>query len=107
VLHIVERQDWMNIPDKIKIGGFIYDVIVEAREEQHGVFDLGTCYPAKLKIWLEKNASHQLHEQTLLHEVIEAINKHNDLQLSHQTISTLGECLYQVLKDNGLMEKDK
>ena len=41
-------------------------------------------------------------EESLLHEVLEAINIHCELGLEHNVIQTLAFQLHQVLKDNNL-----
>ena len=38
--------------------------------------------------------------ETSIHEIIEAINALNDLEMNHTQISTLSNCLTQVLTDN-------
>ena len=43
-------------------------------------------------------------EESLFHEIIEALNYHLDLSLEHHKITQLGEGMYQVLKDNGLLK---
>jgi hypothetical protein len=91
-----------NIPDQIKICAYTYQVIKENRYEEHGVVSAGTHDAFLTKIWIDNTANKQVQEESLVHEFIEAINKLNDFQLNHQTISTLAENLYQILADNKL-----
>ena len=93
----------MKIPTKLKIGGHLCDIIYDDTYKEHGDTHAGTTIPAYTKIFISTIASKSVQEETLIHEIIEFINNGNDLQLSHQSISTLGECLYQVLKDNKLI----
>ncbi len=39
---------------------------------------------------------------TIIHEILEALNIYSELELKHNTISSLEVGLYQVLKDNGV-----
>jgi hypothetical protein len=94
----------MNIPSQIKIGGVLYSIVIESRSMDHGIHDAGACYPANAKIWLESSLDKQVAEQTLVHEILEAIDSHNDLGLSHQTISTIADNLYQILKNNNFLQ---
>lgn len=43
-------------------------------------------------------------EECLFHEIVEALNYHLELRLEHNKITQLGEGMYQVLKDNGLLK---
>ena len=92
----------MNIPKTLKIGGINYQVIVE-NPRMHGCDGIGSNNDGTAIITISNTINHQVQESTLLHEMIEAINGTNDLQLSHQTISTLETSLYQVLMDNRLL----
>jgi len=92
----------MKIPKTLKIGGINYQVIVE-NPHMHGCNGVGSNNDGTAIITISNTINHQVQESTLLHEMIEAINGTNDLQLSHQTISTLETSLYQVLMDNRLL----
>lgn len=87
----------MKIPNQIKIGGQLYKV-----KETEGMIDSGNT-DTKMNIILIKKEMIDIQKQsTLLHEILEAINENNDLQLPHQSIQTLENCLYEVLTDNKL-----
>ena len=94
----------MKIPKTIKIGGFNYQVILKDRYKEDGSTDLGTHSVHQLKIWIDREMVQQQQEETLLHEIIEAINDHNDLKLEHNQISGISNNIYQVLKDNQLIK---
>lgn len=90
----------MNIPDKIKIGGF--DVEVKLKEDivvdrRHG----GEYSPRELTIYLDP-ALKKRHGEILLHEIIEALCDAYDVDIEHHYIMALGRGLYQVLKDNDI-----
>ena len=94
----------MKIPKKIKIGGHIFDIHIEDRSK-NGVDDkLGSCNAAQNTIWLDTSQSQTQLESTLLHEIIEAIDWQQQLELDHKTISQLENALYQVLRDNDLLK---
>ena len=46
----------------------------------------------------------QNQETTLIHEIIEAINYLFELNLEHNKIQTLEAALYQILKDNKMID---
>lgn len=93
------------IPEKLKIGGLIYEVLlVEDRNFEHAKTNTGSCNSAYQKIWLEygKRKIDGLKDD-LLHEIVEAIIRHADIEINHQTITTLASMLNQVLRDNRLI----
>lgn len=84
--------------DNVKIGGVRYTV-----REVDQLFEsnrMGECHPTRSEILIRASMSHDQKRETLVHEVIEAINSDCDLDLSHSVISTLSHCLHQVLADN-------
>ena len=93
------------IPKTLKIGGLSFDVVVEPhRRRDHGVDSSASENCTYQKIWLDSEPQKpDGMMDDLIHEVIEVINCLYDLDLSHQTITTLGEALHQVLRDNRLV----
>ena len=87
------------IPQKLKVLGLDYEVKLIEGDEAHyfGTHDGNTQI-----IRLNANKHKDQVASTLLHEIIEAINMHLDLGLSHPQISALEIGLYQVLKENRL-----
>jgi len=97
----------MKIPKKLKIGGYIWDVIYPyefaERTDRFGFTDV-----IRKKIYLREvdDGGKKMPEayifETLLHEIIHAIdyiyNSTGDLK--EETVIGLGRGLYQVLKDN-------
>ena len=94
----------MKIPKKIKIGGFDYDIILDNLLRKAGNEYPGTHSQWEQKIFISNDQHQQQQEESLIHEIIEAINRGNDLKMEHPTISTLSYALYQVLKDNNLLK---
>ena len=88
------------IPHSIKIGGHHYEIKLENRRKEHGIYQVGSCSPNYQKIWIDNNQHEEGQVVSLIHEIIEAINTDHDLNLPHQTISTLSECLFQILNDS-------
>jgi len=95
----------IGIPEKLKIGGLIYDVIpIEDRNREHGMNNTGSCNVGFQKIWIEYgNRKIEGVKDDLLHEILEAIVCQCNIDMSHQTLTTLGTMLLQVLKDNRLV----
>ena len=91
----------MEIPESIKIAGLDWKVVLD---EHMGAEDkcFGQMRPVRQEIAIIAHAAEQRQEETLLHEIIEAIKDHCCLELDHQTLSTLSAQLHQVLKDNRL-----
>lgn len=54
------------------------------------------------KITIDKSLPDDKKEETLLYEIIEALNGYYSLNLEHGTISVLGFGLHQVLRENKL-----
>ena len=89
------------LPKAIKIGGMVYQVKIDqtlaiTREK------LGEYVPFYQEIVIASGAPEDQQNETLLHEIIEAVNNHCELRLEHHQIQTLSFQLHQVLKDNGL-----
>ena len=96
----------MKIPKSLKIGGFNYKVIYRKRYKNDGVSVFGNQCSSTHQIWIESDIPVQRQEEVLLHEIIESIDTDNELKLEHTQISALSNCLYQALKDNGLLKGD-
>lgn len=94
----------MEIPNKLKIGGFDYEVIFRDRNQNDGI-DIAASHSAwTQKIFLDFTYHKQQQEAAFLHEILEALNKHGEWDLEHCTITALANNFYQVLKDNDLLK---
>jgi hypothetical protein len=89
----------MNIPEKIKIGGIIYNCNMSNTLTRDSAV-LGTSCGNACEIVIDSTTQKQNQETTLLHEIIEQINFRYELKLEHNQITTLESALYQVIKDN-------
>lgn len=92
----------MQVPNKLKIGGIIYDIEVVGEDllpEQ-----AGNIAVVKKRIQI-LDASDDFMFVTLLHEIFHAIN----MEMPEERIEFLAQAFYQVLVDNPqlLMEKPK
>ncbi|MFP4017190.1 MAG: hypothetical protein ACLFUI_09175 [Halanaerobiales bacterium] len=89
------------MPKELKLGGFNWKI----EEVEHLMIErnnIGEMEPRTHVIRLDKAASEQQKEETLLHEIIEAINYMYCMDLDHHQIELLGVTLHQALKDNKL-----
>ena len=94
----------MIIPDKIKIYGRTFEIIKSDRNKNDGVNNSGSVNTFFQTIWIDNTAHIEVQESTLIHEILEAIDKDNDLGLSHTQLCVLENGLYQTLKDNDLLK---
>lgn len=94
----------MNIPDKVKIGGIIYDVekvpttLILNNQACGGIIDTENC-----KITLNDTLGNGAIEQTFLHEIIHGIcrdRKLENLFSDEETTDSLSRGLHAFIKDN-------
>lgn len=91
----------MKIPEKIKLGGFNITV----KKERHLIIErneLGNYRPRIQQITIDEDNTDQQQEETLIHEILEAITCHYDVDIEHHKLSVIATVLHQVLKDNDL-----
>jgi len=88
------------IPDKIKIGGIVYDVkFVDCVDvADHNIF--GTISHPRQEILIKNQAQPDYTNQIFLHELVHGIFQHCGLEQDESVIDRIAFCLYQVLKDN-------
>lgn len=86
----------IRLPKQVKIAGVTYKIIRETMADQGNImFSRGV-------IKLNDDLCQDKAEETLCHEIIEAINEANELKLPHPKIQMIGSMLHQILKDNDL-----
>lgn len=93
----------MKIPEKVRIGGVVYDVQYEDRLNDGTSLAYGHIDYDKALIRLAPNLQSQQGEcQTLLHEIMHGIAKHFELKIENdeKTIDVLARGLYMVISDN-------
>lgn len=83
----------------MKILGADFDVVYMTERE---CSDSGDCHPRYQVIRLQKDAHDDFIMDTLIHEIIEAINTKLNLELPHPTIYALAAGLFAVMNDNGV-----
>lgn len=91
----------------IKIGSLFYKVIFEKCGAEAGMnvsAQMSNFYQ-NIRIDMDNRPFDGM-EQDLWHEIIEAVNGIYNLKLEHQTISTLGSAIHQVLRDNAVYLAD-
>ena len=92
----------ITIPNTAHFGGVQYSVLLSEEPLLHpwedGVYLNGACLPSKkaIIVYNDPNCPTGV-EETLLHEVIEGILDTYDIEMSHQTIKTVGVALHQFL----------
>lgn len=96
----------MKIPNKLKVGGYTYEVILEDRNDGRGDTHPAVCHMGQHKIWIDIKQCREEQESSLIHEILEVINYHYALNLDHDKRSVLEAVLYQVLKDNHLLKQN-
>ena len=89
----------MQIPKKVKIGGYIYDCMLVSNLTRDSD-TLGRSCGNTLRIEIDDSIPHENKVSTLLHEILEQINFRYELCLEHKQITILESTLYQVIKDN-------
>jgi hypothetical protein len=93
----------MELPDELKIMGHQYAVKCDARlslASDH----LGECASNvhEIRIGVGEGHPESAVAETLLHEIIHALDYHLSLGLEHETLGRLSEGLFQVLSANRL-----
>lgn len=81
----------------MKILGYDYTLVSDPFLDS-----MGAMQTASLRIKIDARIVPQQQESTILHEIIEALNTHLQLELPHHAISALEAGLYQVLRDAGV-----
>lgn len=84
----------------MKIYGYEYTV-----KRGENIDDMGVFGDFRVKNQTIRIANDLCDEQvlsTLIHEILEAINYHNELKLEHSHIMVLEVGIYEVLKANGV-----
>lgn len=79
----------------MKILGYDYTVVEVTDSEEFGSFDA-----QQQQILISADLCTEQQASTILHEIIEVINYHLDLDLEHSSIMALEAALYQVLVDS-------
>ncbi len=96
----------MKIPKTIKIGGIIYNVVIEkfihndlTADKLWGNIDHGNC-----KINLNGNLDKQVLDQVFFHEVLHGIENEYQVKIKDCDIDRFSHGITQFLKDNNLLK---
>lgn len=87
----------IRIPKQLEIFGHKYKVI-ERNEEKTGTEAYGSHFGAVNKIYLNDRIKGSQRESSFLHELLEAANWHQHIELSHKQIEQLEVGLYSIFK---------
>lgn len=93
----------MFIKNKVKIMGREYKLIERDTFEPGSSGEMGAACIATGEILIRKDMDEGAKNETLVHEIIELIIKNNELAYDHKDITVLGNCIYGVFKDNGVI----
>lgn len=92
----------MKIPEKVKIGGYIYTVefvdVVSKEKNLMGEIDYNNQV-----IRIDKSYSRQTQEATFIHELIHGILNflgEHEVQENERMIDGIANTIYQIIKDN-------
>lgn len=87
----------MKLPKQVEIGGHLIKVTeVTGLASRHG--ECGSFQLSSLTIEIDKGLPDTLKEETLWHEIVEAINAIYELELPHRSIQILGVGIHQSSK---------
>ena len=84
----------------MKILGYNYEVLQSG--DSDFLAAMGRCHTRTQIIHIATNQNNEQKVSTMLHEIIEALNYHLELNLEHSAIMSLEAGLYQVLNDSGI-----
>lgn len=92
----------MQIPDKVKIGGVVYRVMVVSSWPDRNGDDGEVVYDNKRGniIYIGSDLSPEARDITFIHEALHCMNS----TINHEFLDSLSEQLFQFLKDNQLID---
>jgi hypothetical protein len=91
----------MIIPDRMKIGGHWFTIKIKNSED--GFSYSGIQFPRQGLILLQEELIQSKKESVLFHEVIHELCWQAEIDISETAVSIIAEGLYQVLKDNNML----
>ena len=84
----------------MRILGYDYKLIEDGDSDMIGTY--GRFHAKTQVLQIATGLTQQQRESTVLHEILEALNYHDNLGLNDKTIMPLEAGLYQVLADMGM-----
>lgn len=91
----------MNIPKKLTIGGHEYDIEVLNGGTRFTKYGDHSAWDNQIRINTD-GTPESVQAEALFHELIEAINNRNELDLKHNVICSLSEGLFAIIRNNNL-----
>lgn len=94
----------------VKVLGYEYIVKMSPLVDEGGMSQAGRTHVNKQWMVLDPTVSKQSQDSTVIHEIVEALSYHLELELSHTAIMGLECGIYQFIKDNpkfirGILDK--
>ena len=86
----------------MKILGYDYKLVYLPLHGKAPLESAGMCCVGQQMIMVDRGMCKQQVTSTILHEVIEAVNRHLGVELSHQQIILLEAGMYSALVENGV-----
>jgi hypothetical protein len=86
----------------MRILGYDYTLRYLPLRENGGSDSAGWVNSAAQVIFVSPEQHQQAQESTVIHEILEAIKLHCEINITHDDLSVLEATLYQVLKDVGM-----
>ncbi len=86
-------------PKRLRIGEMEYRLVFRKVLDRDPTC-VGLCIPSKTKISLRTGLDADFRFETLLHEVLHAIEHEHDIKLKHKTVYGLANALSSFLQDN-------
>jgi len=86
----------------MKILAYDYELIYSPAKKLGGTDNSGQMNPMSQIILISPEQHVQSQESTVIHEILEAIKYHCQINITHEELSVLEVAIYNVLKDMGM-----
>lgn len=83
----------------VKILGHEYEVSFDKKDTE-GRGEFGNCWVSKLKISIDPESPKSWQNETIIHEIVEALNAQLELKLKHPQINRAASIIHQIAQDN-------
>lgn len=103
----MEEMDNINIPDKVKIGGVVYDVIITNKPDKSDKNTNGLISYSSGTIAISNGFDEckDYQEFVLIHEIVHGILWHMGIEQNEELTDKIAKGLQMVIKDNPEMFK--
>lgn len=97
----------MKIPDKVKIGPIVYDVVIEKFNHNSLTEDKlwGHIEHDECKIYVNGNVESQTLDVILFHEVLHGFERTYGLNLKENDVIRISHAIVDFLKENNLLKE--